>query len=255
MLATAAGVLLLCGNACGQTTAAGPEFDAAVVRLDKTGEDLDGGILPSGQFSVRGAPLEFLLEIAYKIKGEFITGFPAWARAERFQVIGEAPPHTPAVVLRSMLRTLLAHEFKLAAHEELRPQNGYALVVAKGGPRFQKAKQPSDPVTTEEDEQHCDRSDAHSQITAQCKDVSMAELAETLRDYDPGYLDRPVVDLTGLTATYDVKVRWTNRGSIDSDGGTTMFEAVSKQLGLKLDARKVKVRTLVIDHIERLQEN
>jgi uncharacterized protein (TIGR03435 family) len=66
--------------------------------------------------------------------------------------------------------------------------------------------------------------------------------------------DRPVIDRTGLTGTYDYQLEW----SVDSDAtgvGPTIFTAIQEQLGLRLEAVKAPVDTLVIDHIERPSQN
>jgi uncharacterized protein (TIGR03435 family) len=42
----------------------------------------------------------------------------------------------------------------------------------------------------------------------------------------------------------------TGLGASDPIGGTTLFEALEKQLGLKLQSEKRPYRVLIIDHIE-----
>jgi len=100
----------------------------------------------------------------------------------------------------------------------------------------------------------------------------MAQFAEKIRQVAGGYLDHPVVDLTGLKGVYDFAVSWTPVGRLraatsggadgrqpagdapsaaDPSTGLTVFEAVDKQLGLKLAAQKYPMPVLVIDHMER----
>ena len=69
-------------------------------------------------------------------------------------------------------------------------------------------------------------------------------------------LSRRIVDKTGLTGNYDIDLKWTpddQQGT--SDAGPTLFTALAEQLGLKLDATKGPVDTLVVDHVERPTEN
>jgi uncharacterized protein (TIGR03435 family) len=66
-------------------------------------------------------------------------------------------------------------------------------------------------------------------------------------------LDRPVVDQTGLTGTFDFQFSWVSRALIDQ-GGLTVFDALEKQLGLKLEEKNLPVTYTVIDHIEKLAE-
>ena len=92
------------------------------------------------------------------------------------------------------------------------------------------------------------------------------------------YVDRPVVDMTGLTDEYQVpldlsledtmrstqrlmartglpplptqQLPGANPGDASTPGGGSVFTAVSK-LGLKLEARKAPVEVMVIDHLEK----
>jgi len=76
-----------------------------------------------------------------------------------------------------------------------------------------------------------------------------------------GALDRPMVDQTGLTGTYDFSIQWTKESrASDADAAadshvTTFEEALSEQLGMKLLRKTAPVRVPVIDHIERPSEN
>jgi uncharacterized protein (TIGR03435 family) len=61
------------------------------------------------------------------------------------------------------------------------------------------------------------------------------------------FAEAPVVDKTGLTGKYSVTIEtWKNA---DVPGGT-VFDAVEK-LGLKLEARKVTVETVVVDQVSK----
>ena len=91
--------------------------------------------------------------------------------------------------------------------------------------------------------------------------TNMAMFAEFL----PSFLERPVQDRTGLKGVYEITLNLeldlTSRplpqpGQLFTGFGYTpgIFKAV-EQLGLKLDAQKQPVETIVIDHIERPGEN
>jgi uncharacterized protein (TIGR03435 family) len=67
--------------------------------------------------------------------------------------------------------------------------------------------------------------------------------------------ERPVFDATGLTGKYDFMLRWI-RGNVpvpagDEDTSPTLFQALEKQLGLRLEPKKSPVQVLVIDHMEK----
>ena len=70
-------------------------------------------------------------------------------------------------------------------------------------------------------------------------------------------MDRPVLDRTGLTGTFDFSLEWSlapdPRQPPDAqpeDSGPTFLEALQEQLGLKLKSAKGPVDVLVIDHVE-----
>jgi len=79
------------------------------------------------------------------------------------------------------------------------------------------------------------------------------------------WVNRIVVDKTGLTGSYDIDLQWTpdqvpfGLGAPPPGGSPTapvdanrpsIFTALQEQLGLKLDSQKGPVEVLVIDHVE-----
>jgi uncharacterized protein (TIGR03435 family) len=153
-------------------------------------------------------------------------------------------------------RHFLEQEFKIADHEERRPTDVYTLVAAKGGPKLQKSAAPG--------ERNCKRivggsgdPDAKglSSIEAGslCVNMTLSNLADLLPEMASAYIDRMVVNGTGLEDRYDFKLFWVSRANIDQ-GGLTVFEALEKQLGLNLEPRKMPMPVMVIDHIEKLPD-
>ena len=267
--------------AVAQSTPAGKlEFEVATVRRNKAEPDAplapgdaQGSSLPGGQFSMRNQPLRTLLGFAFypgnqKFRNDLIVGAPGWVDTDRFDVVGKAPPDIPArqcffsgycypdTRLAAMLREFLEKQFKIADHEERRPTDVYALVASKGGPKLQRS--------TGSGERNCKRivggsgdPDAKglSSIEAGslCVNMTLSNLADMLPEMAGAYIDRIVVNATGLEFRYDFKLFWVGRASIDQ-GGLTVFEAIEKQLGLKLESRKMPMPVTVIDHIEKLPE-
>jgi len=83
----------------------------------------------------------------------------------------------------------------------------------------------------------------------------MHDLGQALQVLAELYVDRDVVDLTGLQGPYDFKLSWVGRQTIDQVGGLTLPAALEKQLGLKLERRNLPVPVIVIDHIAKATEN
>jgi uncharacterized protein (TIGR03435 family) len=269
-----AGVTLFASGAFGQASATRPEFDVAVIKQNKSGDSqVQGGVLPGGQFSMRNAPLIALLGFAFNVPnqrfvGSYITGAPSWVNSERFDVTGKGPPDAPVrqcffsrfclpdKTLGLMLQTFLEKEFTMADHQEQRPTDVFALTLGKGPLKLQKSAGSG--------ERSCHRfvgaSDdpaakglSADQAGFACVNTTMAEFAEFLPEMAGAYIDRAVKDQTGLEGSYDFKLAWVSRALIDQ-GGLDVFGAISG-LGLKLEQRKLPMPVVVIDHIEKLADD
>jgi uncharacterized protein (TIGR03435 family) len=73
-----------------------------------------------------------------------------------------------------------------------------------------------------------------------------------LADRLAGFLERPVVDRTGLNGQYAIKldIPWETPGELE-----TSIPSVVQSLGLRLEPAKVPQEVLVIDHVERPTAN
>jgi uncharacterized protein (TIGR03435 family) len=146
-----------------------------------------------------------------------------------------------------MLQNLLAERFHLKVHQEPQPVTVYALTAVK--PKLQDAN-PGSRST-------CKAAAASGMRTYTCQNTTMAQLAEKLRGVSTGYIDHLVVDLTSLTGSYDFTLSWTplaqmsRRAADDASVALTLFEAVDRQLGLKLSVQKHPMPVVVVDHVDR----
>ena len=121
----------------------------------------------------------------------------------------------------------------------------YALVVAgKGGPKLKK----SEPDAVSMMRIGGERTE---QMTA--TKWTMEQLAANISNNG----DRPVLDRTGLTGTYDFTLAWDPAyGSQRADPeAPSIFTALQEQLGLKLESQKAPVEVFVIDHAEKPSED
>jgi uncharacterized protein (TIGR03435 family) len=199
----------------------------------------------SGRVSLRYITMRMLIAIAYKkeiVSGEFLSGGPSWIDSDHFDLIAKALPKTPLDTERLMIRAVLAERFHLQIHRERKPMPVYALVVGKSGPRLQKAAGSG----AADCRAVAERGPDH----LVCTDMKMPDLAKALPNLAPDYLDKIVVDQTGLSGTYDFGLDWAARRNLDETGGVTIFGAVEK-LGLKLEERKAPMPTIVIDRMDR----
>lgn len=122
-------------------------------------------------------------------------------------------------------------------------------MVGKNGPKLKPAEPPPDPQKRMANAQKHIREDLESGTPrvgfsrANFPSITTLELPSQL----VRFAEVPVADETGLTGKYSVTIEtWKNA---DVPGGT-VFDAVEK-LGLKLEARKVTVETVVVDQVSK----
>lgn len=201
---------------------------------------------PLGRCVITDGRLSHLINLAYNLRSTaLIRSGPDWiARGdERFNVEGKAddPSKATEEQLLTMLQSLLAERFKLKFHREVTEQSGFALVVAKNGPRFKETK-------VLEIETHFGDSMKPMRgqpISLTVRKYTMAMLANALSNLSP----YPVVDKTGLSGEYDFKLAW------DESAGPSLSTAIQEQLGLRFESQKVPVSTFVIDSAQKPAEN
>jgi uncharacterized protein (TIGR03435 family) len=236
------------------------EFDVAEVRAHKPETAFKYQDRPT-QMELLGLYLPTMIQMGWvnpPQKREVIGG-PAWIKTDRFDIIAKAVQDVPWENEQLMLRNLLMQRFQLRLHEENRATTVYALTVGKRTAKLKDA----DPARRSE----CKRSLGDGTITLNCQNTTMAQLDETALSEAWGLLDHPVIDLTGLTGAYDFSVTWSPvaRNGVDAAGGSssqlsevaaapsgelTFFEALEKQIGLKLEKQKHEIPVLVIDSAE-----
>jgi uncharacterized protein (TIGR03435 family) len=93
-----------------------------------------------------------------------------------------------------------------------------------------------------------------TELDMKFKNMSMADFGFCMQFF----LDRPIVDQTGLAGKYDFNLKWSfdeTEASSNPNAAPGLFTAVQEQLGLKLEAVKAPADVIVIDHVERPSAN
>ncbi len=208
-----------------------------------------GGVLRAGRFDVRTATMLDLISYAWTIRAEKLWGGPAWLDFDRFDISAMALANTSPETARLMVRTLLAERFGLKVHEDVKPLQVYVLSGKGGKPGLKEADGSKASGCQTETAKPNDEGVAYS--TVKCYGRTMDQVAQDLRNIGFGYLSNPVVNQTGIGGAWDFTLRWASRtsGGVVGSRGISLFEAVDKQLGLKLDAGKVPVPVLAIDSL------
>jgi uncharacterized protein (TIGR03435 family) len=238
------------------------QFEVAAIHLHQPQPHEHNSIWSSpfdGHFKAANSSVVMLVRWACEIPETRILGAPAWAATTYFDIDAKADPAIEAALHQltsdagrkqkeKMVQELLADRFKLVAHTEIRELPIYKLVIARGGAKFGDPK--SSGTTVNHGRDHIEVEGANS----------AALLAEELSTE----VGRDVVDKTGITGRYNLKLQWTpddraapaQTGSPSAaDSGPSIFTALEEQLGLKLEPQKGPVTVLVIDHVEMPSAN
>jgi uncharacterized protein (TIGR03435 family) len=220
------------------------------------------GFYRGGRYEIRSATMVDLVSTAYGVDPDKVLGGPNWLELDRFDVLATAPAGTTPEVLRTMLQALLTERFKLAVHIDKKEMPTYALILGKkqqlkeadglgqtgcqmdiqglqngrGGPPSDSGGVPPAPPT----------------LAFKCTNMTMAALADYMHTMPLAQQfigANPLVDETGLKGAWNFEFHYAlPMGGLNSPGGPNFIsDAIDKQLGLKLEPRKVALPVVVVD--------
>lgn len=222
-------------------TAANPSATFEVASITPVRENRPGSYYrsPDGTdlFIVRNAPLPLLVSLAYNMDTRNIVGMASQFDDHEFDISARAEGHPKLSYeqLQPYLQNLLRDRFHLTVHRSTREEEGYALVIAKGGSKMKAV----DAGKAAGDTPYI----LPNGIEARA--ASMGMLASLL--------SRPVgaevVDQTGLIGNYAIDLKYRASDSEDSSL-PSVFTALQEQLGLKLVRQRVPTTILVVDHVD-----
>ena len=232
------------------------------------------GALPAG-FSVRGEQvragaltLAQMVNFAWNLMPQRflgrVEGGPAWMMTERFDVGGKAARPLTVNEARLMIRGLLADRFQLKTRIDTRQVPVYALSVVRAdgtlGPGLKRSK--LDCAAYNAAAVSNDYAEAGKQRTEGCGVGTLGSPSTELvikgatsidaiiprmsRSLD---LDRPILNRTNLTGTFDIDLHWSpgSPGPRPTEGTMSLYTALRQQLGLKLEPQTGPIEVLVID--------
>jgi uncharacterized protein (TIGR03435 family) len=237
---------------------ADPAFEVATIKPSKPDQQGKGFLVRGRTFSTINTNLSDLITFAYGLHARQIVGGPTWLETEKYDI--EAQPDQPGQPndkqLKLMVKKLLTERFKLTFHNEKKELSVYALTVGKSGPKLTKS---------EGDPNGLPGLFFRGLGVLPATNATMGDFAGVMQT---AVLDRPVVDLTGLTGRFNFTLTWTPDESQfgglgikvpppteKADAPPGLFTAIQEQLGLKLEPTKAPVDVLVIDHVEKPSDN
>jgi uncharacterized protein (TIGR03435 family) len=262
--------------------------------------------------------LHQLIVSAWGVKNYQVTG-PAAIEGDRYDITAKVPNGASKDDIKVMLQNLLKERLGLKVHREQKVMAVYALVVGKNGPKLTESEDQSDPRAASP----TPLADGGPAATAgppalpdpgrmkmgpdgmpagpmlrpggigvmmrpgpagmRMKLIGKQVLLSQLVDNLGGQLDRPCLDMTGLTKRYDITLDFApDMGAMQAKGGmmmmgpgpmggapgagpggegkqsedpsadsATLFTALQEQLGLKLEQRKAPSELIVVDGVNK----
>jgi uncharacterized protein (TIGR03435 family) len=271
--------------------------------------------IDAARVDIGALSLTDLVQMAFKVKSYQVSG-PAWLGGDRFDILAKMPEGATKDDVPQMLQGLLKERFKLTYHHETKEHSAYVLTVAKSGLKMKESPpdepepkageekdEPAkaDPPKPEKGVQNMSVNGQRMQIKTDGQGgatvlggkgvgnvkmsvgpngtmhmeqpkVSMEQLVEVCSRF----LDKPVVDETGLKGNYQMVLDLTiddlraaaksagvaipgGPGAGDSKspgdaastpGGGGILGSIAA-MGLKIETRKAPIDVIIIDHIEK----
>ena len=211
------------------------------------------------RFTFHSAPLSLMIAYAYSVPVSRIEV----QKNGLYSVDAKIDPSATDEQARLMLQALLVERLKMTVHRETREVQGYALVVAKNGPKLKdadpSAKPPAMPnymavpVTEAQGRTITVNADGRGVLAVLGRGGPISQLADQLSNV----LRTPVVDRTRLTGKYYFELKFQNPAyqiSTSEEEYTPapdLSSALPDQLGLKLEKAKVPAEFLVVEHWEQ----
>ncbi|SDF11169.1 TIGR03435 family protein [Terriglobus roseus] len=237
---------------------ADPSFDVAVIKPSDTSVPRGMGIRNNGRhIAAFNFPLGELIAFSYGLHQKQIINGASPIFETHFDIDGvpDIAGHPNLAQSRLMFQKLLISRFKLAFHYESRVLPAYAIQLANNGPKLiRTTRKPGDSTGFS----------YNCQIVLTVRNASLTDVAKGMQE---AFLDKPVVDQTGLQDRYDFELKWlpdesqsycpvdATHAHSNPDTPTSIYTAMQEQLGLKLVPTKTSIQVMVIDHIETPSEN
>jgi uncharacterized protein (TIGR03435 family) len=216
---------------------------------------MHGNSIQGDRYFLTQASMLDLISTAYGVDSGNVQGGPPWLERDRFDLRAQVPPGTKPDDIKPMLQALLADRFHLVIKNSTAPMPAYVLTVAGAKSKMTESESTGDGSCLPQPPPPNSPAGAIPPIVVICKNIAMPEFSKLLQNFSGGYFgDNPVVDGTDLKGTYDFTLSWTWKGNLDKAGkdAVTLFDAVDKQLGLKLDLKTAPRPVFLVQSVDKV---
>ena len=217
-----------------------------------------------------------LKDLVYRAYGPmpYQLSVPGWMeQGERFDIVAKVPEGTAKADLPLMLQSLLVERFHVQLKHEIKETQAYSLGMGKNGLRMKEydAVLPAGIIEAlkftglDSNGVPIIPPGYSTAMMGSVKGQTIIAIARqpvtTLCRFLSNLLEHPVVDQTGLTGRYDMRLHFVSDRTLPSadpetadasDPAPTLVQAVQNQLGLKLEPRKLPVDFLVVESADRI---
>ena len=254
-------------------------FDVASIRPNTSGA-LGGRfrVFPGGRLRVRNFTLRRLVARAYGIDIRQVLNGPPWIDRERFDIeatVGDIGVQADDVLVRAMLRNLLAERFQLQTTFEARETRYYALVVVNQQAELPRGIRPS-AVSCNDFRERLEREGPQAVraagsycglwftltssglLTVRSDAAPMTELASYLQVH----AGRLIRDETRLDRLFTINLTFrpeptafNSAVASSATDGLPLSAALEQQLGIRLEPRRGDVDMLIVTNAKRPSRN
>jgi uncharacterized protein (TIGR03435 family) len=239
-------LLLISSSAFGQKAETAPVFDVASVKVSPPTADgmrvRPNVITPTpGGVTMLNISLKAMVQWAYHVQAIQVVG-PGWLDSDRYDIVARTSGPASPEQLRRMMQTLLTERFKLVFHRETKEMQAYVVTIAKGGHKMKQS----------EGEGEMEFKPTGKGLMVLLAHVTLAQLSEMAASPLQGV----VVDRTGLEGAWDFTLdasSFVGQAPADREEAIGMIiQALSEQLGIKIDQKKVPAEVMIVEHAEKI---
>jgi len=215
---------------------ADPAFVVATIKPSNPNAGQGQGYGIRGQdVTTTNTTVSWLLTLAYNMHAHQVIGGPGWIGSEKYDILGrpDVSGQPSRDQLKIMFKKLLADRFQLKFHMEKRELPAYTITVLKTGPKF--AASTADPNSSLGVGFGLA---AGGGMTLSVRNAPFDSIANALQG---NLLDKPVVNLTGLTGKYDFSVKFTpDAAQLANAGGAPGGARGRRRYGPRCTARYLR---------------